>query len=108
MRLGGEKLQIGPAASINLLLILINRGLLFYRHTINWAHGRRDYATTLPEPRPTLETTGYTTAWPASHLRVCKAYFNGVTEQRERTGREAQEQLAAILMEELKRISHHE
>ena len=41
--LGGERVQVGPAKSIDLLFVLLNRSLLYYRHTINWAHGRRDY-----------------------------------------------------------------
>jgi len=106
MRIGGEKVKIGPAANINLLLILINRGLLFYRHTINWAHGRRDYETLLPEPVTPSEV--YTSKWPAGHLRICKAYFTAVTEQREQAMRESGEQLAAILSEALREISHHE
>ncbi|RPH38964.1 MAG: DUF3482 domain-containing protein, partial [Desulfobulbaceae bacterium] len=44
LKLGGQQLQIGPSKSIDLLFILLNRSLLFYFHTINWAHGRRDYA----------------------------------------------------------------
>ncbi|SHO47906.1 GTPase/DUF3482 domain-containing protein [Desulfopila aestuarii] len=106
MKIGGENVKIGPAANINLLLILINRGLLFYRHTINWAHGRRDYQTLLPEPATTSEV--YTGKWPAGHLRICKAYFSAVTEQREQAIRESGEQLARILSETLKEISHHE
>jgi len=108
MRLGGETLQIGPAASINLLLVLINRGLLFYRHTINWAHGRRDYRTNLPEPATAAGSGGITNSWPAGHLRVCKAYFTAVTEQRQQAMRDEGEKLAAILADSLREISHHE
>jgi len=107
MRIGGEKLKIGPAANINLLLILINRGLLFYRHTINWAHGRRDYRNTLPEPA-VVGSEGYTTKWPAAHLRTCKAYFTAVIEHKEDARQEVGAQLAIILLEELQSISHHE
>ena len=106
MKISSENVQVGPAANINLLLILINRGLLFYRHTINWAHGRRDYATLLPEPVASSEV--YTGKWPAGHLRVCKAYFTAVTEHRQQAIRETGDQLAAILSEALREISHHE
>jgi len=108
MRLGAETLQIGPAASINLLFILVNRGLLFYRHIINWAHGRRDYRSNLPEPATAAGSAGITNSWPAGHLRVCKAYFTAVTDQRQQAMRDEGEKLAAILADALREISHHE
>ncbi|MFV0438335.1 MAG: GTPase/DUF3482 domain-containing protein [Desulfopila sp.] len=104
IRIGGEKLKIGPAASIDLLLILINRGLLFYRHTINWAHGRRDYQAG-QAAADTSDSRGYTSAWPAARLRVCKSYFTAITEQRHEAIQEHGAQLAAIVLAELDHIS---
>jgi hypothetical protein len=105
LQLGGEEIRIGPAASINLLLILINRALLFYRHTINWAHGRRDYKTSLPEP---ATITGFTGKWPVSHLHICKSYFSAVTGKQDIAMQESSKKLAGILTEALAEISKHE
>ena len=105
LRLGGERVTIGPAADINLLMILINRGLLFYRHTINWAHGRRDYQTSLPAP----VTENFTAGWPPEHLRLSKAYFAAVTRrQGEEQQQKSRAQLADILVAALRTISHQE
>lgn len=108
LQLGGEELKIGPAANINLLLILINRALLFYRHTINWAHGRRDYHTTLPEPASAAGSAGLTGSWPAGHLRICKSFFSAVTGHQEQAIQESSKKLAALLTDSLEKISRHE
>lgn len=107
MQLGGEDLKIGPATSMNLMLVLINRALLFYRHTINWAHGRRDYQEKLPQPAD-QDFTAFTSEWPAAHLRSCKSYFTAITENKEQEIAEQTQQLTTILDESLARISHHD
>ena len=104
LKLGGERVTIGPAADINLLMILINRGLLFYRHTINWAHGRRDYQTGLPAPI----SENFTAGWPAEHLRLAKAFFTAVTRQQLTEQQKTRAQLADILITNLRAISHQQ
>ncbi len=107
MQLGGENLKIGPAANISLMLVLINRALLFYRHTINWAHGRRDYQEDLPQPVD-QGISGVTAGWPSGHLRTCKSYFSAVTEHQDQEIAEFGKQLTTILENSLAEISHHE
>ena len=70
----GPELQIGPARNISLLFVLLNRALLFYRHTINWAHGRRDYQNIQPSVNDP-ELTGFTGKWPAASLKICNGFF---------------------------------
>ncbi len=106
--LGGEQIKIGPATNISLLLILINRALLFYQHTINWAHGRRDYTTNLPEPVSAAGSGGFTADWSASQLRTCKAYFSAVTQKDETVMLEEAQKLSVILTDTLAAISRHE
>jgi hypothetical protein len=72
---GGESLQIGPARSIDLLFVLLNRSLLYYEHTINWAHGRRDYLQLDPTGHERTGPQGYTRNWPAKRIRICHDFF---------------------------------
>ncbi|WP_419175429.1 GTPase/DUF3482 domain-containing protein [Desulfosediminicola sp.] len=109
LNLGGEQLKIGPATNISLMLILINRALLFYQHTINWAHGRRDYQSpqqsrdlAVPE---TAGSEGFTTAWPAENVRVCKAWFSAVTGEKNNIAEHGLK-LSQILKSEMMRISN--
>ncbi len=108
LQFGGEELKIGPATNINLMLILLNRAFLFYQHTINWAHGRRDYTTTLPEPVDTAGSAGLTNNWTSDQLRICKSYFKAVTENQEDQIVESGEKLTTLLTETLAEISKHE
>lgn len=108
LELGGEQLRIGPATNISLMLILINRALLFYQHTINWAHGRRDYETSPPVPASGAGSGGFTGNWPASHMRICKSYFSAVTGKQENAMQESGQKLAEILTNALTQISRHE
>lgn len=108
VRLGGQQLQIGPAASINLLFVLLNRALLFYSHTINWAHGRRDYegAGTTGEREPDL--LGFTRRWSAARIRICNAYFKSLQQDGGEEAMRREEELRQLLEEVLLEISQRE
>jgi len=80
--LGGEELQVGPAKSIDLLFVLLNRALLFYRHTINWAHGRRDYQEAAALPAP-LARQNFTDGWSAGKLKLCHDFFKSIAPKSE-------------------------
>lgn len=75
IQLGSNQLRIGPAKDMSLMLVLLNRALLYYRHTINWAHGRRDYNTITPQlPRETRQQ-GFTSQWSVEKIRICNSFF---------------------------------
>jgi len=76
--LGGNQIQIGPTKSIDLLFVLLNRSLLFYQYTINWAHGRRDYESLEQSESNKTPASGFTRDWPASRIKVCHAFFKSV------------------------------
>jgi hypothetical protein len=108
LHLGGERLQVGPAANISLLFVLINRALLFYRYTINWAHGRRDVDALPPPAARDIEAGGYTSSWGPPRLRVCNAFFTAVTKDRGTSLADASRQFRDILSTCLAEISRHE
>ncbi len=71
MSLHNEELQVGPVKNMQLLFILLDRQLLFYRHIINWSHGRRDYKNVLQSS----EKISFTTSWGKGDLDICSRFF---------------------------------
>lgn len=105
MRMGGEQLQVGPAANIQLLYILLDRALLFYGHVINWAHGRRDYER-LAETKPAASGRGgFASRWPAERRRVCERYFRAVQKGQEAEIEETAAALQALLRDQFQEIA---
>lgn len=78
MRLHNEQLQVGPVKNIQLLFILLDRQLLFYRHIINWSHGRRDYETTLRSGAK----KAFTASWGKRELDICTRFFTILQENK--------------------------
>jgi hypothetical protein len=78
MKMGGELLQVGPVSNVQLLYILLDRGLLFYAHVINWAHGRRDYERLDPLVPAVSGKSGYTSGWDREQRKICDLYFRAI------------------------------
>jgi len=104
VHLAGPQLQIGPADTISLLFILINRALLFYEHISNWAHGRRDHArnplTLLPSDSP-----AFTQNWSPQYLKTCSLFFKSLKQNDSLKRQSAEMQLQEILFASLMKIS---
>lgn len=97
MRMGGEQLQVGPVANIQLLYVLLDRGLLFYAHVINWAHGRRDYEH-LTQPVPVAGKGGLTSHWRREQRAIADRFFRAV-----RKGHEGELEEASVALQDLLR-----
>ncbi len=106
--LGAEQIQVGPNTKLAMLFVLINRALLYYQHTINWAHGRRDYQKANLPTELTDKQAGFTQNWPTGHIRACRAYFLAVTGESWIGSDASRQQLRTILAEALEQISHRE
>lgn len=102
--LGGEQLQIGPPKSVDLLFVLLNRSFLFYRHTINWAHGRRDYEKN-NLPATNTPTLNFTSNWSAGYIKICNDFFKAATSGKEDQVAPARDTLRNLLVETLQKIS---
>jgi hypothetical protein len=105
IKLGGQQLQIGPVNSINLLLVLLNRALLFYSHTINWAHGRRDYDKAKDIAGPAPDQMGFTRNWSPGRIRICNAFFKALQQEGGADALQAESDLRHLLEEVLLEIS---
>jgi len=103
--LGGETVQVGPAKNIALLFVLLNRALLYYQHTINWAHGRRDYPTTDNSLISTDSYQGFTNDWGSGNIKICHDFFKAVGEDNGKEDSRAKEKFMELLLTNLKEIS---
>ncbi|MBU8910659.1 MAG: DUF3482 domain-containing protein, partial [Desulfobacterales bacterium] len=77
IRLGGDKLQLGPNKNLQFLYILIDRALIYYSHIINRPHGRRDLQD-YPE-KIKSKKKGYSTGFTTSQRNICAKFFKVVT-----------------------------
>ncbi len=105
LRLGSEQCTVGPTKEINLLFVLLNRALLYYKHTINWAHGCRNYEL-LPD-RTVSETVNVTASWSPSQLRIARSFFKKVTENSS-PDMAVRQRFAELIFEELNKIGRAE
>lgn len=109
--LGGEKVQIGPAKSIDLLFILLNRSLLYYRHTINWAHGRRSYKKDQPaagQQPAEASPQGFTQNWSTRKIKICHDFFKAIRNEKAGQGHKAVEKFRELLLTTMQRIAESE
>jgi len=102
--ISGPELTIGPAGSISLLFILINRSLHFFKHMANWSHGRRDHEN-FNDTGAITEPLNYTSSWPASTLKSCNDFFTSVEQPDSEKHQSAQARLEAKLSESLTDVS---
>jgi len=107
MNLGGQQIRIGPAENIQFMYVLLDRALIFYSHVINWAHGRRDYPSSVPQvQRP--QKAGFTAGWDTETKGTCRAFFNAVRGSNPRSREVSRQKLKVTLGVALLKISHSE
>ncbi len=106
--LGGEQIQIGPAKSINLLFVLLNRSLLYYQQTINWAHGRRDYNKDNQAPTTETPHSSFTSAWSAANIKICHDFFKVIQNESANDTQQISAKFSQLLVETLGKISESE
>ncbi len=102
--LGGERVQVGPAKTIDLLFVLLNRSLLYYRHTINWAHGRRDYEKAGQTLLTSGSSQGFTSGWSAGNIKICHDFFKATLGKGGENG-EKEMKIRELLAKTLQEIS---
>lgn len=105
MKMGGEQLRVGPVTNIQLLYILLDRGLLFYSHVINWAHGRRDYERMAGLPVAAGGKGGFTRRWQREQRAVCDRFFRAVLKGHEGEIEETSVALQDLLRDQFVELS---
>lgn len=77
IRLGGDRLLLGPNKNLQFLYILMDRALIYYSHIINRPHGRRDM--TDGKEKKTRLKKGFSTEFTSGQRTVCSKFFKTVT-----------------------------
>ena len=77
IRLGGDKLQLGPTKNLQFLYILMDRALIYYSHIINRPHGRRDMID--EQEKKSGPKKGFSTEFTTDQRTICSKYFKTVT-----------------------------
>jgi hypothetical protein len=108
LKLGGQRMKMGPNENIQFLYILIDRVLIFYSHIINWAHGRRDYPVLSDNRHPEPAKERFTTGWDDNEKRICNRFFKAIHKGYENRREIFRQELKGVIKEKLKRISHSE
>ncbi|MBG0778980.1 MAG: DUF3482 domain-containing protein, partial [Desulfotignum balticum] len=78
IRLGGDRIQVGPNENPQFLYILLDRALIYYSHIINRPHGRRDAKTMTGVTEDTVKKQGIVTGLTPAQRQVCARYFKAV------------------------------
>lgn len=82
IRLGGDRIQVGPNENPQFLYILLDRALIYYTHIINRPHGRREKKNITAITDDTVKKQGFTTELTPAQRRVCARYFKAVKGRR--------------------------
>lgn len=103
INISGPQITIGPAGSITLLFVMINRALHFYKHMANWSHGRRDYEK---EPHTLQQTSSanYTSTWTGSELKRCRDFFTTMNQPDSEKHLAATVELERVIIDSLERM----
>lgn len=78
LNLGGQQIRIGPVENIQFIYILLDRGLIFYSHIINWAHGRRDYPIEESSAAKGAVKAGFTFEWDDKKKGICQSFYTAI------------------------------
>jgi GTPase Era involved in 16S rRNA processing len=105
MHLDNQQLRVGPVKNIQLLFVLLDRQFLFYSHIVNWAHGRRDYASHNLAMANQMKKIGFTGDWNRGERKVVENYWR-VLQKNELSGAdELRDAMGKLIRKTLREIS---
>lgn len=80
LRLGGNKLTIGPNKNPQFLFVLLDRALLYTAKMMNRSHGKRDVS--VPEKEVEKTKQGYSTHFSLEEKKICARFFKQTSRKR--------------------------
>jgi hypothetical protein len=102
LKLGGVEISVGPNRNPQFPFVVLDRLLLYYQLTINWAHARRETAP-LVDAGSDEAKLGFTARWERSRHQCCLNFINALRKgnpaKLERAERELQIMLETVLRE---------
>jgi len=109
VKIGRQRLQMGPNESIQFLFVLLDRFFLFYSFIINWAHGRRDYDSSgQTSEELSLVGESQTKQWTTEDLKICHAFFTASKSGDAAKIQQAEKQLKPLIKRTLMALSTSE
>lgn len=78
VRLGGDRLQIGPNDNIQLMYILLDRSFIYYSQIINRPHGRRDCSIINPTEKADSPRQGICADFSEEQRKTSARFFKAV------------------------------
>lgn len=101
-QVGDHLLIVGPNRNPRFPFILLDRALIFFSQTINWAHARRDVS---PGPHADMPE-GYVAHFTPVQSQTCQAFFQDARTGDDMSG--AQEAMTSMLIDILMALSTRE
>ena len=106
MRLGKYRMSIGPADSIQLMMVYLDRAFIYYTHVINWAHGRRDHHGVKERAvTPKSSKIGMTSQLDPKDIRLLTQFFTMIVKSRTDLGDEVKKKLTTAIKSWLTRVT---
>jgi hypothetical protein len=105
IRLGGDRIQVGPNENPQFLYVLLDRALIYYAHIIKRPHGRRENRNVTDVSDDTVKKQGITTALTPARRQVCARYFKAVKGRKRVKDKKAVLAFAALVQSLLEEIS---
>jgi hypothetical protein len=105
IRLGGDRIQVGPNENPQFLYVLLDRALIYYAHIIKRPHGRRETENITDIPDDTVRKQGVTTDLTPARRQVCARYFKAVKGRKRVKDKKAVLAFAALVQSLLEEIS---
>jgi hypothetical protein len=97
IRLGGDRIQVGPNENPQFLYILLDRALIYYSHIINRPHGWRGAKTMTDVTEDTVKKQGIVTGLTPAQRQVCTRYFKAAKGRKRIKDKKAELAFAALV-----------
>ncbi|MFP4256897.1 MAG: GTPase/DUF3482 domain-containing protein [Desulfobacterales bacterium] len=104
MPLGGAVIRVGPVKNHQLLYVMIDRSLIYFRHVINWAHSRRDVPGGDKKQDPAVSQF-LTAEWSDEQKKTARRFFSAVRKNGPESAGAAAEDFTKMTAQVLRQIS---
>ncbi len=101
--IGDQLLFVGPNRNVQFPFILLDRALIFFTSTINWAHARREI-----DPEVISTPGGFTTNFTDAQAKTCRSFFQAAGTGEEMKLQTTQESFSDMLIDLLMALSSQE
>ncbi len=105
IRLGGDRIRVGPNENLQFLYILLDRALIYYSHIIKRPHGRRDMGKPPAGQDDPIAKLGFSARMTPAQRRICVRYFRAVTGRRLIRDKKAELAFAVLVQTLLEEIA---